>query len=604
MLTDQEYKVRIGMLTKECDTAVSQNNSKVLEIRKMSVQLDLYKEELSQCKQIISSITSVKENLERKVEELSEYKELAETVGKVNMDAKDVIRVIQRRVFQRNSDATRYLNNEIDVDCPYLEESSLNDVIKHVMDITKDCSEEDKPKVKSVKASKGLKSVRKHKRRMERNEAIQTLSRKRAYGAELLESVGIDASNLPKNAKLIRRKDKASGEDVWYVKLYFYNTPKVTYKEYKIGRFNVPGDDPVCSKYPNQIIKNNPLMPSFVRFYMDSKFNYNLSENRILSILKGMHVDMPQSSLNRWMHQIMELLRTNLEPLMLETIRQSECTNNDGTRILVRSRNTEDKFKYNIEYIQAALSLEKKLVVMLYKNGTRDHSLQEEMVFKNSSIKCFIADRAPQYAAIVKDLPEMNLVRQSCLFHARHMLVNAFLVDPRVEDTLMLINTLFHIERVFKEEEEDQSPKARLRYRLQYSKPIAKRLMKRLESIKAAGDEYGALVQKAVNYILDDKESFLEFLQDGRIDVHNIAIERCFRNIAMGRRNWLHSGSHEAAQNIAFMFGLLESCKLNNLNFGEYIEDILTRILNKETVDMSFIPCNYTPRIIEEDKVA
>ena len=72
-----------------------------------------------------------------------------------------------------------------------------------------------------------------------------------------------------------------------------------------------------------------------------------------------------------------------------------------------------------------------------------------------------------------------------------------------------------------------------------------------------------------------------------------IAIERCFRHIAMGRRNWQQTGSHFAAQNISFMFGLLESCKLNKVNFGEYIEDILTLILCGEEVDASFLPCDY-----------
>ena len=45
--------------------------------------------------------------------------------------------------------------------------------------------------------------------------------------------------------------------------------------------------------------------------------------------------------------------------------------------------------------------------------------------------------------------------------------------------------------------------------------------------------------------------------------------------------------------NLAFMFGLLESCKLNKVNLGEYIEDILTRILCGEEVDASFLPCDY-----------
>lgn len=70
-------------------------------------------------------------------------------------------------------------------------------------------------------------------------------------------------------------------------------------------------------------------------------------------------------------------------------------------------------------------------------------------------------------------------------------------------------------------------------------------------------------------------------------------IERCFRHIAMRRRNWLQTGRHFSAQNLAFMFGLLESCKLNKVNFGEYIEDILTRILCGEEVDAWFLPCDY-----------
>ena len=56
--------------------------------------------------------------------------------------------------------------------------------------------------------------------------------------------------------------------------------------------------------------------------------------------------------------------------------------------------------------------------------------------------------------------------------------------------------------------------------------------------------------------------------------MHYIAIGRCFRHIAMERRNRLQTEIHFSAQNLAFMFGLLESCKLNKVNFGEYIEDI------------------------------
>ena len=355
--------------------------------------------------------------------------------------------------------------------------------------------------------------------------------------------MGIDTSNLPEGSKLIRRKDKESGEDVWYIKLFFHKKAQVICREYKIGRFNVPGSDLSNSKYLDRILENNPVMPSFARFYLESKFAYGLSENRIIEMLKSMRTRIPQSSLNLWMQQIMAHLRERLEPLILAAIKRSKFTNNDGTRLLVRSGDSETgDVSYKIEYIQAALSMEKRLVAMLYEEGSRGHELQEEKIFRDSSIECFVADRLSVYQTIVEDLADQRLKRQACWFHGRHYLVDAYMVDHRVEDIIKLINLLFYIERVF-QDEDDTSPEARLAYRRRWSKRIVDRIM------------------------------------------HNNAIERCFRHIAIGRRNWLHTGSHESAQNIAFMFGLYESCKLNNLDFGHYIEDILTRIVNGEGIE-------------------
>jgi len=53
--------------------------------------------------------------------------------------------------------------------------------------------------------------------------------------------------------------------------------------------------------------------------------------------------------------------------------------------------------------------------------------------------------------------------------------------------------------------------------------------------------------------------------------------------------------AEQAAQNIAFMYSLYESCKLNNLNFFDYINDVLTRLMKGETDYKSLIPCNYKP---------
>ena len=43
------------------------------------------------------------------------------------------------------------------------------------------------------------------------------------------------------------------------------------------------------------------------------------------------------------------------------------------------------------------------------------------------------------------------------------------------------------------------------------------------------------------------------------------------------------------------MYSLYESCKLNDLNFFDYINDVLTRLMKGETDFKSLIPCNYKP---------
>ena len=265
------------------------------------------------------------------------------------------------------------------------------------------------------------------------------------------------------------------------------------------------------------IDKSDPLMPSFCRFYLESKFAYHLSENRLLDMLSQMGMKVAQSTLNGWMQQIMTYLRERLGPVIT-------------------------------------------------------------------------ADRAVLYETIEKDLEEMGLVRTACWFHARHRFVDAYISDHRVRVIILMMNYLFQIERESKIRK--HTAKQRRRFRLKYSASIVGKLMKLLKKIKL-DSSYGAMVQRAVNYVLDDEKAFKVFLQDGRVEMHNNAVERMFRHLAMGRRNWMHTGSHLGAENIAFMFSLFESCKLNDINFGDYIEDILTRLMEGEQDFMSLIPCNY-----------
>lgn len=48
----------------------------------------------------------------------------------------------------------------------------------------------------------------------------------------------------------------------------------------------------------------------------------------------------------------------------------------------------------------------------------------------------------------------------------------------------------------------------------------------------------------------------------------------------------------------------VELASYYKIEFGEYIEDILTRFMNGEDADESFLPNHYTPRLVCEQKIA
>ena len=562
-------------------------------IHEVEAERDSYKQKYENECASHNQTKSDLENANKEIAKLQEGKEALKLSEEANVDLKSVVDILQRRLFQTNSDASAYMHGSMELDERRLEEMGFEEVVGEAKKLVDELNADtDNSPVDTGKQPPLPGSDKKDKP----TDEAKPKRKRNVFPIKVLDSMGIDTSNLPPGFKLIHRKDKESGEDVWVVRMYDFYPALAGCIEYEIGRFNVPGHDPMCSKHPDHIIGSNPLLPSFARFYFDMKIHYNVSENRILEMLKDMEAFMPQSSLNKWIHEVMKCLRERLQGLMLEVIKTSTYTNNDETRILVRNLLEDKPDKYKVEYIHAALSLEKKLVVMLYGEGSRSHVIPEEQIFEHSNIRYFTADRAKLYDTVVKDLEEkygVKITRTACWFHARHYFVDAYIADHRVKTIIKLMNYLFYIERVANEK--NKRGRKRLTFRLQYSRSVVESIMKALQRMKdeQKDKKYGKMVMRAVNYVLDDIDAFKVFLTNGDVEIHNISIERCFRHIAMGRRNWGKAGSHGAAENLAFMYSLYESCKMNDLNFGKYIEDILTRMKDGDKDYRSMLPCYY-----------
>ena len=70
----------------------------------------------------------------------------------------------------------------------------------------------------------------------------------------------------------------------------------------------------------------------------------------------------------------------------------------------------------------------------------------------------------------------------------------------------------------------------------------------------------------------------IKILDYENTELDNKLIENKIRPLALGRKNYLFAGSHEAAQRIAMMYSFFGSCKAHNINPYDWLKTTLERI--------------------------
>ena len=88
-------------------------------------------------------------------------------------------------------------------------------------------------------------------------------------------------------------------------------------------------------------------------------------------------------------------------------------------------------------------------------------------------------------------------------------------------------------------------------------------------------------VAKAINYMIDKDgrwDAFTRFLDDGRLCLTNNAAERSLRGIALGRKSWLFAGSERGGDRAAFMYTLIVTAKMNDIDPQAWLADVLKRL--------------------------
>jgi transposase len=124
-----------------------------------------------------------------------------------------------------------------------------------------------------------------------------------------------------------------------------------------------------------------------------------------------------------------------------------------------------------------------------------------------------------------------------------------------------------------------RSAEERRLVRQQKSRPLAEAFERWLRAKLALISQKGKLAD-AIRYALSRWEGLTRFIDDGRIELDNNAVERSIRPITLNRKNALFAGSDGGAQHWAIIASLVETCKLNDVDPLAYLTDALARIVN------------------------
>lgn len=395
----------------------------------------------------------------------------------------------------------------------------------------------------------------------------------KGHGRELLpahlprKEIVIEPENIPQGAVKI-------GEEVT-------ETLEITHSKFFVLRvvrikYALPKNQGVViAPMPEQVFAKCKAGLSLIVYILVSKYVDHLPLYRLIQRFKREKVDLSESTMTDWVRESIVLLAI-LHDRLRELIRASDYLQGDETPIPVL---TEDKEGATHKgYLWVFHDPLKHLVLLDYHKG-RDHLGAGKIL--DTFTGAFQTDGYVAYDIYER---ERNTYLLGCMAHLRRRFEHAKDQDKKRSDHMMaLFGKLYQVERQAREEGMDFEQRKALRQ--EKSLPVLQEMevwMKENLPLVLPKSAIG----EAIAYAMGQWKWIMRYLEDGRYEIDNNLIENTIRPVALGRKNYMFAGSHDAAQRTAIIYSLLGSCKLNGVNPREWLTDVLPRIRDTKPSQM------------------
>jgi len=370
---------------------------------------------------------------------------------------------------------------------------------------------------------------------------------------EIIEPEGLDKTNsISLGEKVTEILEYTPG------KFYVRRIVRPTYKQ---------SDKIITADLPTLPIPNGNAGASLLAFLLVSKFADHLPFYRQVQIFKREGIKIAESTITGWFSHVCRLL----EPLyahMLAQLKETEYIQADETPIPVQSSHKKGATHKGYHWVY---HLPREGIVVFDYQKSRSKSAPEATLKDFSG--CLQTDGYAAYDELGKDKAVVHL---GCMAHARRKFDQALDNDKkRASYMLEQIQKLYALER--KADKQEMTAKQRLSLRQEQANPI-------LEEIKLwLKEQYGQVlpksgIGKAIGYMLRQWDKLCRYTENGSWKIDNNGVENKIRPVALGRKNYLFAGSHQAAQQAAMIYSFLGTCKINGVEPLNWLKTTLENI--------------------------
>ena len=310
----------------------------------------------------------------------------------------------------------------------------------------------------------------------------------------------------------------------------------------------------IIADLPTLPIPKGIAGPGLLTHIIISKYVDHLPIYRQAQQFKRQGVEIAESTMADWIHQCCDLLAPLYETLK-ENVLKCKYLQADETPIPVLTKDKPGATHKG--YLWVYRDVIDKLILFEYQK-TRAREGPQKIL--NDFTGTLQTDGYTAYN--IFDKPG-KITLLACMAHARRKFETALDNDKiRAEYVLTKIQALYSTER--KAREAGYSFEQRKELREQESLPILAELEEWLKQNITQVMPKSA-IGIALAYTLSLCNRLNGYLLDGKYEIDNNLIENSIRPVALGRKNYLFAGSHDAAQRTAMLYSFLGSCKMNDV---------------------------------------